>query len=129
MPHTVNIFCIDGYAKAASLKKTYEEMGAYVLLMDAGDFTQGDPTVSTSEGATAVELMNLADYDVAAPGNHEFDYGYANLKDLADEADFPIVAANVLYGGTSYLGKVLPQFHLPKNTDWKEQKSVRRFPY
>ena len=30
---------------------------------------------------------------------------------------------------TSYLGKVLPQFHLPKNTDRKEQKSVRRFPY
>ena len=90
---------IDGYANAAALRTTYEEMGAYVLLMDAGDFIQGDPTVSTSEGATAVELMNLAGYDVAAPGNHEFDYGYANLKALASEADFPIVAANVLYGG------------------------------
>ena len=90
---------IDGYAKAAALKKTYEEMGAYVLLMDAGDFIQGDPTVSTGEGASAVELMNLAGYDVAAPGNHEFDYGYANLSKLADAADFPLVAANVLYGG------------------------------
>ena len=98
--HTNDVHgAIDGYAKAAALKKTYEEMGAYVLLMDAGDFIQGDPTVSTSEGATAVELMNLAGYDVAAPGNHEFDYGYANLKALASEADFPIVAANVLYGG------------------------------
>ena len=98
--HTNDVHgAIDGYAKAAALKKTYEEMGAYVLLMDAGDFIQGDPTVSTSEGATAVELMNLAGYDVAAPGNHEFDYGYANLKALVSEADFPIVAANVLYGG------------------------------
>ena len=98
--HTNDVHgAIDGYAKAAELKKTYEEMGAYVLLMDAGDFIQGDPTVSTSEGATAVELMNLAGYDVAAPGNHEFDYGYANLKALVSEADFPIVAANVLYGG------------------------------
>lgn len=98
--HTNDVHgAIDGYAKAAALKKTYEDMGAYVLLMDAGDFIQGDPTVSTSEGATAVELMNLAGYDVAAPGNHEFDYGYANLKALASEADFPIVAANVLYGG------------------------------
>ena len=43
--------------------------------------------------------MNMAGYDVAAPGNHEFDYGYANLKDLAGKAEFPIVAANVLYGG------------------------------
>ena len=98
--HTNDVHgAIDGYAIAAALKKTYEEMGAYVLLMDAGDFIQGDPTVSTSEGATAVELMNLAGYDVAAPGNHEFDYGYANLKALVSEADFPIVAANVLYGG------------------------------
>ncbi len=98
--HTNDVHgAIDGYAKAAALKKTYEDMGAYVLLMDAGDFIQGDPTVSTSEGATAVELMNLAGYDVAAPGNHEFDYGYANLKELAGKADFPIVAANVLYGG------------------------------
>lgn len=98
--HTNDVHgAIDGYAKAAALKKTYEGMGAYVLLMDAGDFIQGDPTVSTSEGATAVELMNLAGYDVAAPGNHEFDYGYANLKALVSEADFPIVAANVLYGG------------------------------
>ena len=98
--HTNDVHgAIDGYAKAAALKKTYEEMGAYVLLMDAGDFIQGDPTVSNSEGATAVELMNLAGYDVAAPGNHEFDYGYANLKALVSEADFPIVAANVLYGG------------------------------
>lgn len=98
--HTNDVHgAIDGYAKAAALKKTYEDMGAYVLLMDAGDFIQGDPTVSTSEGATAVELMNLAGYDVAAPGNHEFDYGYTNLKALAGEADFPIVAANVLYGG------------------------------
>lgn len=98
--HTNDVHgAIDGYAKAAALKKTYEGMGAYVLLMDAGDFIQGDPTVSTSKGATAVELMNLAGYDVAAPGNHEFDYGYANLKALVSEADFPIVAANVLYGG------------------------------
>ncbi|SFP95198.1 5'-nucleotidase [Oscillibacter sp. PC13] len=98
--HTNDVHgAIDGYAKVAALKDAYEAQGAYVLLMDAGDFSQGDPTVSVSEGATAVELMNMAGYDVAAPGNHEFDYGYANLTDLAAEADFPIVAANVLYRG------------------------------
>ncbi len=90
---------ISGYAKVAALKDAYEARGAYVLLMDAGDFIQGDPTVSTSEGATAVELMNLAGYDVASMGNHEFDYGYQNLKDLEADADFTIVDANVLYNG------------------------------
>ena len=56
--HTNDVHgAISGYAKVAALKDAYEARGAYVLLMDAGDFIQGDPTVSTSEGATAVELM------------------------------------------------------------------------
>ena len=98
--HTNDVHgAIAGYAKVAALKDAYEARGAYVLLMDAGDFIQGDPTVSTSEGATAVELMNLAGYDVASMGNHEFDYGYQNLKDLEADADFAIVDANVLYNG------------------------------
>lgn len=89
----------DRYAQVAALKQTYEKMGAYVLLFDAGDYIQGDPTVSLSEGATAVELMNLAGYDAAALGNHEFDYGYENLVKLAKEAKFPILSANTLYNG------------------------------
>ena len=98
--HTNDVHgAISEYAKVAALKASYEKLGAYVLLMDAGDFSQGDPTVSISQGATAVELMNMAGYDVATTGNHEFDYGYANLTKLADQAQFPIVAANVLYKG------------------------------
>ncbi|MGM9579001.1 MAG: 5'-nucleotidase C-terminal domain-containing protein [Evtepia sp.] len=95
---------ISGYAAVAALKQSYEDLGAYVLLVDAGDFIQGDPTVSVSQGATAVELMNLAGYNVAAPGNHEFDYGYANLVELADQADFPILAANIQYNGELAFG-------------------------
>ena len=96
--HTNDVHgAIGEYAKVAALKQAYQAAGAYVLLADAGDFIQGDPTVSASQGKTAIELMNLAGYDVAAPGNHEFDYGYPNLKTLAGEADFPILAANVRY--------------------------------
>lgn len=114
--HTNDVHgAIDGYAKVAALKDAYEAQGAYVLLMDAGDFIQGDPTVSVSEGATAVELMNMAGYDVAAPGNHEFDYGYENLASLSKEADFPIVAANVLYNGkTAFADHVI--FTAPDGT-------------
>ena len=98
--HTNDVHgAIGGYAKVAAIKDAFEAQGAYVLLMDAGDYIQGDPAVSVSEGATAIELMNMAGYDAAAPGNHEFDYGYANLAELAGKADFPIVAANVLYNG------------------------------
>ena len=103
--HTNDVHgAIGEYAKVAALKQAYQAAGAYVLLADAGDFIQGEPTVSASQGKTAIELMNLAGYDVAAPGNHEFDYGYPNLKTLAGEADFPILAANVRYDNAAALG-------------------------
>ena len=103
--HTNDVHgAIGEYAKVAALKQAYQAAGAYVLLADARDFIQGDPTVSASQGKTAIELMNLAGYDVAAPGNHEFDYGYPNLKTLAGEADFPILAANVRYDNAAALG-------------------------
>ena len=103
--HTNDVHgAIGEYAKVAALKQAYQAAGAYVLLADAGDFIQGDHTVSASQGKTAIELMNLAGYDVAAPGNHEFDYGYPNLKTLAGEADFPILAANVRYDNAAALG-------------------------
>jgi len=98
--HTNDVHgAIAGYAKVAALKDAFEDAGAYTLLLDAGDYIQGDPTVSVSQGKTAVELMNLAGYDAATIGNHEFDYGYSNMQALAKEAKFPIVSANVLYNG------------------------------
>ena len=96
--HTNDVHgAIDGYATVAALKDYYETQGADVLLVDAGDYTQGDPYVNLSQGLTAVELMNLADYDLAALGNHEFDYGRENLTSLLEAADFTTLAANVFY--------------------------------
>lgn len=93
--HTNDVHgAIAGYSKVAAMKKAYQETGAYVLLLDAGDFIQGDPTVSVSQGETAVELMNMAGYDAATVGNHEYDYGYANLQALVEKADFPFIASN-----------------------------------
>lgn len=98
--HTNDVHgAIAGYAKVAALKQSFQDAGAYTLLLDAGDYIQGDPTVSVSQGKTAIELMNMAGYDAATIGNHEFDYGYANLKEVTKDAKFPVVSANVLYNG------------------------------
>lgn len=103
--HTNDVHgAVDGYAKAAALKSTYEELGAYVLLLDAGDFIQGTPEVNLSKGKSAIELMNLAGYDAAVPGNHEFDYGYDTLKKLEKAADFELLSANVRYRGKAAFG-------------------------
>lgn len=92
---------IAGYAKLAAAKESYTASGAYTLLVDAGDYIQGDPTVSASQGKTAIELMNSTGYDAATVGNHEFDYGYANLKTISAQANFPILAANIQYNGAT----------------------------
>lgn len=88
---------ITGYAAMAALKADYEAAGAEVIMVDAGDFIQGTTYVSTSQGATAVELMNIAGYDVVTLGNHEFDYGYENLVTILEEAEFAVVNTNILY--------------------------------
>ena len=83
---------IDTYAKAAALVDEYEARGADVLLVDDGDFSQGSVYVNGSEGANAVALMNAAGYDVATLGNHEFDYGWENIADIKDAAEFPVIS-------------------------------------
>lgn len=103
--HTNDVHgAVENYAKVATLKKMFEDAGANVLLVDAGDFSQGETYVSTSQGASAVELMNLVGYEAAAPGNHEFDYGYENLKTLVELAKFPILAANIKFDGKLAFG-------------------------
>ena len=98
--HTNDVHgAVEGYAKVAALADQYAAEGAYVLVLDAGDFSQGDTSVSLSEGATAIELMNMAGYDAVALGNHEFDYGFEALKKNMENAQFPVLAANVKYNG------------------------------
>ena len=103
--HTNDVHgAVENYAKVATLKKRFADAGAHVLLVDAGDFSQGETYVSVSEGKSAVELMNLAGYEAVAPGNHEFDYGYENLKTLAELAEFPVLAANIKFDGKLAFG-------------------------
>ena len=98
--HTNDVHgAIENYAKVAVLADQYAAEGAYVLVLDAGDFSQGTTSVSLSQGATAIELMNMVGYDAVALGNHEFDYGYEVLKQNMASANFPVLAANVKYNG------------------------------
>lgn len=95
--HTNDVHgAVDGYAYITALKAEYEAKGAEVILADAGDYSQGTTYVSTTKGLDAIKMMNEAGYDVATIGNHEFDYGYEQLKTNAAEAAFKIVCADVL---------------------------------
>ena len=94
--HTNDVHgAIEGYAYITALKADYEAKGAEVILVDAGDYSQGTTYVSTTKGADAVTMMNAAGYDIVTLGNHEFDYGYAQLKDNMTKANFKVLCADV----------------------------------
>ncbi len=90
-----------GFAKLATLANEFRSENDNVLLLDAGDALHGLPIATLTEGESVVRVMNAVGYDVMSPGNHDFNYksetrmGYERLMELAEMAEFPILAANV----------------------------------
>lgn len=82
------------YASVAALKKELKKEGKNVILVDAGDYSQGNAFGAMDEGATIAKLMNAAGYDVATIGNHEFDYGQLRAFGIMSELDFPVISCN-----------------------------------
>ncbi len=78
------------YTVAAQYRDTLDN----VLLVDAGDAIQGTAFGSMDKGETIIKLMNLAGYDLATLGNHEFDYGMEGCMDAIEWAQFPYVSCN-----------------------------------
>ena len=76
-----------GYAGVLAYKKEMENLHGInnVTLVDAGDAIQGGPIGTLSKGEYIVDIMNYVGYDVACPGNHEFDYGMENFLKLSTE--------------------------------------------
>ena len=92
---------IDGYAYMAWLKNEFMARGASdVILVDAGDFSQGSIYTIVSKGETAITMMNAAGYDVVTLGNHEFDFGYAQLMENLSKANFTALCCDVFLDET-----------------------------
>ena len=91
---------VGGVAYVGSLVKELKNNseGNYVLL-DGGDWGQGSYESKLTKGKTMVDVMNNLGYDAGEIGNHEFDWGRAALKDMIDEAKFPVLGGNILENG------------------------------
>ncbi len=86
-----------GYAGVAAIRNAMAAKN-HVVLVDNGDAIQGETIGTLTNGKALVELMNVVGYDVAVPGNHEFDYGMSNFLTLSGEvAQYPYVSANFNY--------------------------------
>ena len=86
----------DGFGLAGlyQIRETLKKQGYETLLVDDGDSMQGDVIGLVSKGESIVKLMNEMDYDLAIPGNHDFDYGTEQFFKLAGEASFPYICCN-----------------------------------
>lgn len=82
------------YAGLKAVKDAAEETGDHVLLVDDGDSVQGESIGLLTQGMANIELMNAMGYDIAIPGNHEFDYGMDSFFRMAEAADFPYISCN-----------------------------------
>jgi len=97
-----------GYLRRAALLRDLRRQHPDLLLLDAGDYSQGTAYYHLYRGEVEVGLMNLMGYDAGTIGNHEFDYGLENMARLFRMARFPIVCCNYDFTGTPVEGLVKP---------------------
>lgn len=101
--YTSDVHCgIDegfGYAGVYEIRRNLERQGYETLLVDDGDFVQGEAIGTISKGEDIIPVMNAMKYDVVTPGNHEFDYGLDEFFDFVKMADFPFISCNFTEDG------------------------------
>lgn len=86
-----------GYTGVAAYKTEMEAIygEANVTVIDAGDAIQGGTIGTLTKGQAIVEIMNIVGYDIAIPGNHEFDYNMDTFLGLAkDKAQYTYICSN-----------------------------------
>lgn len=103
-----------GYARRMGVINQIREQEKNVLLLDAGDFSQGTPYFNFFNGRVEVDAMNRMKYDAITLGNHEFDNGIDTLAVILKNAQFPIISSNYQIENTPLLGLVKPYLILER---------------
>ncbi len=96
--YTNDVHCsTENYPVLAAYRSELISQGHTVYTVDAGDAIQGEIIGALTEGSAIVEIMNAVGYDIAVPGNHEFDYTVPRFLELADSAQYEYICANFSY--------------------------------
>jgi 2',3'-cyclic-nucleotide 2'-phosphodiesterase (5'-nucleotidase family) len=84
-----------GFAYLASVIRHERANCTDCLLLNAGDLVQGSPVSTLFHGLPVYEIANLFGFDAATLGNHEFDYGWLQVRKFIQTAKYPIVTSNL----------------------------------
>ncbi len=96
-----------GLSRTATLIRGIRDEASNSMLVDNGDFLQGNPMgdfVAYERGMREGDLhpvikgMNVLGFDAATLGNHEFNYGLEFMNKVLAGANFPVVCANLVKG-------------------------------
>lgn len=87
---------VSGSAYFSAYLDSLKQKNENVFLVCAGDELVGTPVSTLSKGRVEIEILNIIRPDVFELGNHEFDFGLQNLKELIKIAQFTIICANVV---------------------------------
>ncbi len=109
-----------GYAGVAAIRNALVDEGVDTILVDAGDHAQGGPIGTLSRGEYIIDIMNEVGYDLAIPGNHEFDYGMDQFMSLVERANYPYISANFMhYENGEATGPVFDGYKIIESGEWK----------
>ena len=97
-----------GYARRMGVINQIREKEKNVLLVDAGDFSQGTPYFNFFNGRVEVDAMNRMKYDAGTLGNHEFDNGIDTLAVILKNVQFPEISSNYKLENTALKGMLKP---------------------
>ena len=97
-----------GYARRLGAIMQERAMNPELILVDAGDFSQGTPYFNFYHGRVEVDALNRMGYDAITLGNHEFDYGVDTLAAVLQNASFAVVCANYNVEGSALADIVRP---------------------
>lgn len=105
---------VGGFLRREAFVREVRSKHPNVLLLDAGDHSQGTPYFNFFKGYTEVKLMNAMAYDAVTLGNHEFDNGSAALAKRLKKATFAVVCANYVFHDKHLAKQVKPYVILEK---------------
>jgi 5'-nucleotidase/UDP-sugar diphosphatase len=84
-----------GFARMNAVAKAERAANPNFLYVMDGDMLSPSILSGFDKGQNTIDLTNLVPFDIAVPGNHEFDFGPENFSEKMAASKYPWAAINI----------------------------------
>lgn len=106
---------LGGMSRIATLVKEGRRPNLNLLLLDSGDSPYNTNLTNLFKGQPSVDVMNEMGYDATVLGNHDFDFIFENLQELAERAKYKMLSGNTYMTDGSYPKEFMPYYITEKD--------------